>query len=135
MKTTDQIVALLYQRLNVPQVTSVITGKIYLYDRPETSTSEDIVLNCLPVTNTQPQMATANVNIYVNDLHAEVGGKAQYLVNTARLKALAAAVIPIIENGASGDYMFSVGSQSTLRERELHASILNVRVDFLIVNN
>lgn len=135
MKTSEHIVELLYKRLNVTSIKTVITGKVYQYDRPENSVTEDIILNCLPVTNSQPQLGTANVNIYVNDLHVKVDGKAQYLVDTARLKAIAAAVLPLIQQGADGDYMFTISSENTIREREQHVSIKNIRVDFLIINN
>lgn len=64
MKTGIEMVQDGYQLLNVDAVLSLISGKIYLFERPQNSDKQDIVLNTLALTNDQLQQGVFNVNYH-----------------------------------------------------------------------
>lgn len=136
MKTTLDVTDLLYTTLNTAtSLTSEISGTVYKLDRPEQSQKEDIVINALPISTTQPQLCTANVNLYVPDIHASISGVSQYMPNTSRIKAILKILIPLLEVKADGDYLFHVANQTEIRERDFKRTLVNIRVEFMIINS
>lgn len=138
MITTLDITDILYAKLAASDLvgtTSSITGSIYKLTRPMDSVKEDVVINCLPVTGTNPlQLATANVNIYVPDLHATVNGIRQYLPDFARMDTLAAKAIAAVDNTNAAGYFYWVASQSIFDEDTTHQHFINLRIDFKNIN-
>lgn len=136
MKDTEAVKDVLYRRLALTNgtVTSALTGGIYKDDRPDDSKVEDIVILCLPITSGQPQMATAMVNLHIPDMFTTIGTKQQYVTNHARIKVLSALIKPLIEIYSETDYNYHIDSINTFHEREKAETIMNFRVDFLIIN-
>ncbi len=137
MITTLDILDILYAQLTASDLvgtTNSITGSIYKLTRPVDSVKEDIVINCLPVTNNLLQLATVNVNIYVPDFHATVSGTQQYLPDLARLDTLAAMAITALDNINMPGYYFYVASQVVYNEEAIHQHFINIRIEFRNIN-
>lgn len=135
MKTGLDVTSVLFKKLNVVAVKSAITGNIYKDEKPKNSELEDIVINCLPVSADQPQRTTANVNIHVPDMTVGVNTENQRVPNHNKLKAIKAVVMPYIETVGEGDYMYSVASTNVFRDTANTELIMNIRIDFIILNN
>ncbi len=137
MITTLDIIDIIYANLaesDLIGTTLSITGEIYKLVRPMDADQEDIVINCLPVTNNLLQLATVNVNIYVPDFHATVSGTQQYLPDLARLDTLAAMAITALDNINMPGYYFYVASQVVYNEEAIHQHFINIRIEFRNIN-
>jgi hypothetical protein len=99
------------------------------------STKEDIVINCLPVTNDNPlQLATVNCNIYVPDLHATFDSVQQHFPNFTRMDTLATMAVAAVDNINMPGYYFWVASQTIFPEEAIHQHFINIRIDFRNIN-
>jgi hypothetical protein len=141
MKSTLNLINVLYQVLAGSSLKGAITGKIYKMRRPVNSDKEDVVINSLALTSDQLQRAVLNVNIFVKDIEfdeidPDTGERvtSQY-PDLERLEYLASLVLPILEEGISGDYVWSVQQQATFQDEEAaNQHYLNIRVDFFVSN-
>lgn len=64
MKTGIQMIRDGYAIVNVPAVKNIISGAVYLGERPQNSVKQDVVFNTLALTNEQLQQGVFNVNIH-----------------------------------------------------------------------
>jgi hypothetical protein len=134
MKTTLDIVDAINTRLQAVSSLSTLSGKIYKYQRPVDSDLEDLVINCLPITNEQLQRAVANVNCYVPDTVVTVNGKENRVPNLTRLKAIAAIVMPALTDWISGSFTCDVQQQLLVPDSESNFHYLNIRLQFYVSN-
>lgn len=68
MKTGVEMVRDGFTLININAVQSLITGGIYLFERPQNSDKIDVVLNTLALTTAQLQNGIFNVNIHCPNL-------------------------------------------------------------------
>lgn len=69
MKNTFDVLDMVFSRLHVTTVTTLIDGKIYRNKRPVNSELKDIVINTLPISNDPNiQQGTFHVNCFVKNL-------------------------------------------------------------------
>lgn len=64
MKDCFDVVEDIKSLINIPAVTSQISGVIYTDEKLSGSDKVDIVINSFSITNTINQVASANVNVY-----------------------------------------------------------------------
>ena len=134
MKTTLDVVDILYNRLLVGGIVSV-SGGIYKQTRPIGSTVEDVVVNSLPITNTQLQQCIANVNVFVPDKKVTVNGIGDNMADTARLNTLAKIIINLLDDVWTDDYHFWVQQQTLLNDEESKQHYLNIRIEFYSIKS
>ena len=79
--------------INVPAFTSLIDGKVYPSIRPDNSTKVDSVVNGLSLTQTQQQIGSGNINIYVPKINS--GGA--LVVDQSRMSTLSKIVANLIK--------------------------------------
>lgn len=96
MKSAIDVIVDVYSLVNVPAVTSAISGEVYQLERPDNSKKQDVVIGLLGADNEWLQEATVNVKIHVPNLKS---GKAD-LNNLERIVNI---VTPLID----GKYMDS----------------------------
>lgn len=113
--------------LNVPEITTVVSGGVYKEKRPINSSAEDVVIGCLPTVNLQIQPAIANVNIHVSNLSI-AGDDSQ--PDFARLRTLTTLVISKLSDQYKGSYWFDVQSQTVYPEDDINQHYSNIRVQF-----
>lgn len=137
MKSALNVTQTLYKKIatSTGVVKAVLSGDVYIDDRPENSILEDLVINCIALSSDQPQLCTANVNIHIQDVPITVQGKQQYLPNHLRIGAILSVLLPLIEQVSEGDYHYSVANQNLLRMRDTNESVYNIRINFLILNS
>ncbi|HRQ17704.1 MAG TPA: hypothetical protein PL085_11550 [Agriterribacter sp.] len=133
MKSGIDIVDDMYTLLNVTEVTSVITGKVYKGTRPDSSDKEDICINALAVTGRQMQTGIINVNIHAQNLKLMIGGMADNTKpNNKRLNQIFHIVEPILKDAM----IYSTGTEiqmvNMIEEKDSH--YLNIRVQTYSVN-
>ncbi len=135
MKTTLDLVDLVYEVLKTSSLKSSITGKVYEYQRPVNSNVEDVVINSLPITNDQLQEAIVNVNVFVPNLEVEeTGDISRQVPNITRLKTLAGLAVQNLTDGISGDYTWDVQQQTLMEDDESKQHFINIRIQFFVSN-
>ena len=135
MISTLEIIDKLYMFLNVPEITSVITGKVCKSIRPLNSRKVDIVIGCLPTNNLQLQTAVANVNIHVPNLILKVDNvQDNSQPDIKKLRSLTDIVISKLKETYSGDYWFDVQQQHVFAEENINEHYSNIRVNFYSIN-
>lgn len=135
MKTTLDIVDILYQHLKNSSLASEIDGGgIYKHRKPANSEKECIVINSLPINNEQLQNAVANINIHVPNKKQKVNNvQDSSLPDHARLKELTGIAVEELEHWAE-EYNFSVQQQVLIQDEETLNFYINVRLDFYSIN-
>lgn len=93
LQLVDDIIKL----IEVPAITSQITGKIWADERWDDSSKTDIVVNSTGIINRAIQVGAANINIYVPSESQTWGGKTKLYPNRKEMKRLAALVSPLVE--------------------------------------
>jgi hypothetical protein len=134
MKTTLDLVDVVYNELKSGPLKSAISGGVYKYTRPLNSSLEDVVINSLPVTNQQLQQAIVNVNVFVPNADISLGGAQQKMADHVRLKALAALAVDELKDGISGDYTWDVQQQTVIQDDESDSYYINIRLQFYVSN-
>lgn len=133
-KTTLDLDSALYKVLNIPAVTSVITGKVYSTNRPDDSVLEDVVINTITLGDGTIQLGVTNVNIYALDLEQKLGSKSFYQANKGRLSAISKVIIPLLEEAYGDDYNMWIEWTTVIPEPEIQQHYLNIRVQFRFEN-
>ena len=110
-----------------------ISGGIYtLGERPDDSVKEDVVCNCLALTQDVPQSGTSNVNIHVADTLLTIKGKQQYKAARERLRDITKLVIAAIKAARIEGLTLNVYAETIIAEPDIHQHYNNIRVDWNI---
>ena len=88
MKTTMEVIDIVFDVLKNSSVKDSITGKIYKISRSANSNYEDIVINTLPINNSQLQECIANVNVFVPDVEVRLNDVVHHVADEDRLLEL-----------------------------------------------
>jgi len=134
MKQTFDTDSILFQILNdSPAILSAISGKVYIDERPDSSESEDVVVNTIALTlDNPPQLGSSNVNIHVSDMDVQINGVQQKKKNRERLKLLAAIVVDVLKSAKIEGLALIVSTQTTIKEPSISQHYVNIRVDWVI---
>lgn len=130
MKTTLDIVDIVWQHLNISSLKTSVTGVI-CKKRPAGSIKEDVVINSTYADSEQVQSSLVNVNIYAPNKVQSIGGVQDFSQpDFARLKALTAIAVPLLTTVYVGDYWFTVQQVIGPVEDENNQHYMNIRIDF-----
>jgi len=134
MTTTLAIIDTLFTKLDSSTLKTAITGSICKQKRDGNSKKEDVVINCLPVNNTQLQTAIANVNIYVPDLQVAVNGMQDLQPDITRLEELANMAVEILDDNWTASLNYNVQQQVLFDDPDSKSHYINIRIEFFIEN-
>lgn len=123
---------MLYGILTADTTLSAISGGIYVHQRPDDSTEEDIVVNTLAITREMPATATANINIHVPDIALTFRGRKQYKMNRERLRTITNQVLSMLDTAIREGVALKVTNQNIIEEGSTHQHYMNLRVEFNI---
>ena len=123
MKTTLDIVTILYTKIKGSALEAAISGGLYKYQRPTDSTVEDIVVNVITTDAEMIQRGSFNVNIHVPK--APDG-----MPNSARLSALSSIAAPLLIEGYGEKYNFWIESQSIFQDEDNWYTNFRIRVNY-----
>lgn len=104
MQLSLDILSGLARILNVDELKSKITGKVYIGDTPDTSETEDITIKTLSNPNGYVQSGIINLNLYIPQVKA---GRA----NLERFKELLPIISGLVNESQShidGDYYYQI---------------------------
>lgn len=133
MRDTFDIDSLIYKAVNMPLITSAISGKVYKRSRPLNPDKVDIVVGSLPVNNEQLQRTVVNVNIHVPNLKLSINGITDNTQpDLVKLKTVTALVISALDDKAFTDYYFDVQQQVLFEDGAEYYS--NIRINFFSEN-
>lgn len=134
MKTTLDIVDILFTALDSSSLKTAITGTLCKHKRDFNSNKEDVVINSLPVNNEQLQQGIANVNIHVPDIDILINGGSSKQPNHLRMQELAAIAVDILENNYQANLFFTVQQQQTFEDPAAGDHYINIRIEIFIEN-
>lgn len=134
MKQTFDLDAIVYGLLNVPPITGFITGGVYVGDdRPDDSACEDIVVNCIDLSQDYlPQVGTSNVNVYVPDKPRLIGGKQQFKACRQRMRSITEKVVSELRKAVVPGLILTIDAQTVLNESEIRQHYVNIRISWNI---
>lgn len=107
MKTTLDIVNILFGIINTSPLKTAINGGVYKFQRPDKSTKEDVVINAVSSDAEIIQRGVYNINIHVPSVTQTIDGVQQKLPNTARMDALCDIANPILLAHWDGERKFN----------------------------
>ena len=136
MKQAYDLDEILFRLFNSStQLKSVISGGIYLGQRPDNSEKEDIVISTISITQEySPQIATSNINIHVSDLLQSVAGKQMRFENRVKIKSISEIVLNLIRESKFEDLTVYLEAQNVIREPVIFQSYSNIRLNWLVRN-
>lgn len=110
-----------------------ITGGVYIAERPDGSGKEDIVVNCLSLSQyPPPQRGTSNVNIHVPDITARISGQTVRRANDARIEELTTIAVKAIKAMTVEGAQHYISSVTTMREANGSEHYANIRISWHI---
>lgn len=133
MNTSFDIDSIVRKLLVQAGIEAKISGRIcYKNDRPDNSDKEDITINTIAMTQDYlPQIATSNVNIYVQDMTVKIDGKEQKKPNYKRLAELSKLVLGVLR-GASIEGMKLIPENQTVLAEPIGQHFCNIRISWNI---
>jgi hypothetical protein len=134
MKTTLDLVGIVYDVIKNSSLKTAINGKIYKFKRPVNSNAEDVVINSLPVTNEQLQTAIVNVNVFVQNVEAVTSEGINEFPDVVRLQTLATLAVSALTDGINGVYTWDVQQQTVIQDDESDQHYINIRLQFFVSN-
>ena len=136
---SQDLETIIYKMLNVSAIKDVINGGIYKEAfRPTNSGKIDICVNVLTLTQENPQIGIANINIYVQDKKQTINTVENYIPNSTLIKSITDVVIGVINNSLNNpEYRnigFTVINQKTYpnQDNEIKEHFQNIQVKFII---
>ena len=105
MKSTFEILDVLYLILNESKIPGLISGIIYKGSVDSKSQKEDIEINVLTNPNGYLQAGIANINFYCLDSTIN-------LPNTKRMKEIIMELIKLLDNKSRDNFFFQVENQT-----------------------
>lgn len=124
----------IYDLLNINEVKSNISGKIYKNKRPTESKLEDIVINSILMDNEFLQDGTFNVNCYVPFLSVTINNISQSMPNEKRLSEIFQIVNPLLDDVFKDDFNLTIERHETIDVETEKASYINFRINLKAYN-
>ena len=127
-KTTDYVMSIIYLLLGS------ISKPKYIKSRPTDSTdSEYIVINSLPINANVMQKCYVNVNYHVKDIDG--GPNIGLIPDEDKIEAGSQSVLSILKKVSTTSYLIDFEGQETIREEQLGEHYSNLRFSFKNINN
>jgi len=115
------------------ELEGVISGGIYIRQRPDNSIKEDIVVNTIDLTQEYaPQIGTSNINIHCLDMPVIIEGTQQKKANLARLRSISELVLGIVRAVKIDGLTFTPSNQTLIQEAEINQHYVNIRINWNI---
>lgn len=124
-----------FSLLNVDAINNIISGDVYMFERPKNSAVQDIVLNTLALTGVQLQAGVFNVNIHSPNVKGVViaGETDNTLPDIAFFDAACTAVVEILKDYNGFDYYLSVDTPGIPIRDTDGTWFVNIRVAYYAV--
>ena len=139
---SQDLETIIYKMLNVSAIKDAINGGIYKEAfRPTNSGKIDICVNVLTLTQDNPQIGIANINIYVQDKKQTINTVENFIPNSSLIKSITDVVIGVINNSLNnpeyGNIGFTVINQKTYpnQDNEIKEHFQNIQVQFTITHD
>ena len=139
---SQDLETIIYKMLNVSAIKDAINGGIYKEAfRPTNSGKIDICVNVLTLTQENPQIGIANINIYVQDKKQTINTVENFIPNSSLIKSITDVVVGVINSSLNnpeyGNIGFTVINQKTYpnQDNEIKEHFQNIQVQFTITHD
>lgn len=133
MKTTLDIVDIVYGWLSPTVFSDSLSGEVYKHKRPINSKKEDVVIEALASLNLDFQTSIVNVNIHVPDLIISQNNAQESQADHVRLKQLATSIQPYLNKWADNTG-FDIQQQILVEDPDAGQHYINFRLNFYSLN-
>ncbi|WP_316743803.1 hypothetical protein [Pedobacter antarcticus] len=116
--------------INIPMITSQITGKVWADERWDDTSKTDVVVSSTGIVNTVIQVGYANVNIYTPSEKLAYGGKDKLYPPRQELKRISNLLIPLIESKVTSTFKTSVDEAGLIMRDTDGSWFMNIRVRY-----
>ncbi|MEE9408269.1 MAG: hypothetical protein V3V28_09360 [Polaribacter sp.] len=125
MRSSFDILDALYELINKPVVTDVISGKIYSGNIPDKDQNENITIKTLNNPNRYLQVGYINLNIHIKEIQS---GRP----NLARFKEILNIIIPLVDDVKTGTFTFQIDDdKGVFKNQELDSMYFyNLKLKF-----
>lgn len=136
MKSTLDIIDILWKLIEDSSLKEEITGNVYKHERPAGSKKEDVVINSLPINNLQLQESLVNVNIYAPNGSVKAGGVQNDTVAHERLQELTAIATGVLDDvfNQVEDTGFDVQQMVLIKDDTTGEFYMNIRITTYNIN-
>lgn len=126
MKDVIDMVTDVRALINVPEITSLIDGKVHPNFRPDGIKTADFVVNGIDVLNSQDQVGGGNINVHVPEI--KVGGK--MVADQERISMLCKKASALVDNQFRPSFRVKVDGTAKIK-RDLDGSYYgNIRYKY-----
>jgi len=125
MKTGLGVAKDIRSLINLPVITTGLTGKIYQFKRPLNSKLVDIVIGIQGIDNEQFQQGTVNVNVHVPNLISD-----STMPDLETLDRLSTLLMPLLDTQYRNDFYTIVASPSVIYQDTDGSHFANIKVDY-----
>lgn len=128
--TPLDLLTILYQTLKGSAIWGAVGQRGYKSTRPA-GVGESYVVNALPVSQSQTQRGTGNVNIYAPNIDVKrvKNGVSESLADTVRLNELVQMALPVL-SVYTNRYDMEPAMVTLIEEPETDSHYMNIRIDF-----
>ena len=130
MKSALDLVDDIIKLIEVPAITSQISGKVWAEERWDDNSKADIVVNSTGIVNLAMQVGFANINIYVPSESQTWGGKAKFYPNRKEMKRLVALISPLVETQWKETFHCQIEEAGNIIQDTDGSWFINIRVKY-----
>lgn len=132
MRTSTEIIDLVYQYLKASPLATELTGDIYPLQRPEDSGKEDLVIGTLSLGEGPVQIGVFNLNLHVPNIKVKIGGKVQTQPNRPRMRILSSLLRDLLSEHYIGDCSAWITNIAEIKEPNLDEWYVNHRLEMRV---
>lgn len=133
MKTGIDLAQDILSLVDVDEITSIITGNVYLFERPQNSVLQDIVIGTLVLTNDQMQQGLGNVNCHCPNLKGVTinGAVDATLPDVVALNLISGRVTNLLNNYHGKTFFLSAQNTGVPLRDDINGTwYVNIRVNY-----
>lgn len=132
MKTSTEIIDLIYQYLEASPLKAELSGGIYPLQRPENSGKEDLVIGTLTLGEGPVQIGVFNLNLHVPNIKVQIGGKEQSQPDRRRMRVISGILRDLFSEQFFEDCSAWITNIAEIKEPSLDEWYVNHRLEIRV---
>lgn len=132
MKTSTEIIDLIYQYLEASPLKAELSGGIYPLQRPENSGKEDLVIGTLTLGEGPVQIGVFNLNLHVPNIKVQIGGKEQSQPDRRRMRVISGILRDLFSEQFFEDCSAWITNIAEIKEPTLDEWYVNHRLEIRV---
>lgn len=132
MKTSTEIIDLIYNYLKDSPLKAELSGDIYPLQRPENSGKEDLVIGTLTLGDGSVQIGVFNLNLHVPNIKVKIGEKEQTQPDRRRMRVISGILRDLFSEQFFEDCSAWITNIAEIKEPNLDEWYVNHRLEIRV---